>query len=55
MTSDKDKRIEEIEIRAAESELIANLATCPQARAHNSRLSEELLRIAQNLRAPTTR
>ena len=52
MANDRDRRIEEIEIRAAESELIANLASSPQARAYNSRLSEELHRIAQSLRSP---
>jgi len=51
MTSDQNKQIEEIEVLAAESELIANLAISPQARTDNFRLSKELLRIARNLRA----
>lgn len=52
--SDREKRIEEIEVRAAESELIANLATSAEVRAYNSRLSEELHRIAESLRSPST-
>ena len=54
MTSDQNKQIEEIEVLAAESELIANLAISPQARTDNFRLSKELLRIARNLRATRT-
>lgn len=54
MASDKDKHIEEIEVLAAESELIANLATSPEARTYNFRLSKELLRIARHLRATET-
>ena len=50
--TDSDKRIEEIEVRAAERELIANLATIPEVRAYNSRLSEELHRVAASLRSP---
>jgi hypothetical protein len=54
MTSDQNKQIEEIEVLAAESELIANLAISPQARTDNFRRSKELLRIARNLRATGT-
>ncbi|MET0221634.1 MAG: hypothetical protein ABW213_13345 [Tardiphaga sp.] len=50
--SNRDKQIQQIETRAAESKLIVDLATNPETRAYNSRLSEELSRIARSLRDP---
>lgn len=43
-------RIEELEIKAAESELIADLTTDEEVRTYNSRLAEELREVVMRLR-----
>jgi hypothetical protein len=54
---DIQKRIDEIEIQAAESALIADLATDHEARIYNGKLARELREFATDLRrqAQTTR
>ena len=47
---DVQKRIDEIEIQAAESALIADLATDHEARIYNGRLARELREFATDLR-----
>jgi hypothetical protein len=47
---ERQRRIDEIEAKAAESELIASLAADPEARIYNRRLAEELREYAQQLR-----
>jgi hypothetical protein len=47
---DIQKRIDEIETQAAESALIADLATDHEARIYNGRLARELREFAMNLR-----
>ena len=52
-----EQRIEELEIKAAESDLIANLATDRKVRVSNARMAKELNEIVHELRAgsqPTT-
>jgi hypothetical protein len=44
------RRIEELEVKAAESALIAGLATHREVRTYNSRLAEELREAAVRLR-----
>lgn len=44
------KRIDELEVRAAESALIADLATDPDARAYNARLAQNLREYIARLR-----
>jgi hypothetical protein len=48
--TDLQKQIDEIETKAAESALIANLATDPEARAFNTRLTQELRERVERLR-----
>lgn len=48
--TDLQREIDEIETKAAESALIANLATDPEARALNTRLAQELRERAEKLR-----
>ncbi len=43
-------RIEELEVKAAESALIADLTTDWEVRAYNSRLAKDLRAAADNLR-----
>lgn len=50
--TDTQKRIDEIEARAAESELIGSLATDDEVRVYNRRLAVELRELAARLRAP---
>jgi hypothetical protein len=45
-----EKRVEEIEIKAAESELIGNLSMDEEIRTYNRRLAVELKEYAQKLR-----
>ena len=47
---DIQKRIDEIEVRAAESALIADLATDYEARTYNGRLARQLRELAADLR-----
>jgi uncharacterized coiled-coil protein SlyX len=47
---DAEQRIEELEIKAAESALIANLATDRKARVNNSRIADELSELVDELR-----
>jgi hypothetical protein len=47
---DIQKRIDEIESQAAESALIADLATDHEAQIYNGRLARELREFAMNLR-----
>jgi hypothetical protein len=44
------KQIDDLEKRAAESALIANLATDPEARLYNTSLARELRDVAAKLR-----
>lgn len=46
---DLQQRIEEIEIKAAESALLAELATDPDVRTYNVRLAHELREFADKL------
>jgi hypothetical protein len=48
--TDLAKRIEEIELKASESERIGNLSTDPEVRVYNERLAVELREYAQKLR-----
>jgi hypothetical protein len=48
--NEAEQRIEELEIKAAESDLIANLATDRKVRVYNSRLAKELNEIVHELR-----
>ena len=48
--TDLQREIDEIETKAAEFALIANLATDPDARIFNTRLAEELRERAEKLR-----
>ena len=48
--NDLQKRIDELEIKAAESALIADLATDPEARIYNTRLAQELREYIARLR-----
>lgn len=50
MVSELRKRIDELEVLAAESALIADLATDPNARAHNARLAQKLREYVARLR-----
>lgn len=50
--SDTQRRIEEIEARAAESDLIGSLAMDDEVRVYNRRLAVELREFAAKLRAP---
>ena len=43
-------RIEELEVKAAESALIADLSTNREVRIHNSRLAKDLRAAAEDLR-----
>jgi hypothetical protein len=52
--NDLEKRIDELETRSAESALIAQLATDPKARLHNTGLARELLDLAAQLRSQQT-
>ena len=45
-----DGRIEELEVKAAESALIAELSTDWEVRTYNSRLAKDLRTAAENLR-----
>ena len=47
---DIQKRIDEIEVQAAESALIADLATDYEARIHNGKLARQLRELAADLR-----
>jgi dynactin complex subunit len=49
--NEAEQQIEELEIKAAESDLIANLATDRTARVYNSRLAKELNEMVHELRA----
>ena len=49
--NEAEQRIEELEVKAAESDLIANLATDRKVRVYNSRLAKELNEIVHELRA----
>jgi hypothetical protein len=49
--NDLEKQIDELETRSAESALIAELATDPQARRYNSSLARELSDLAAKLRS----
>jgi hypothetical protein len=48
--SDVRGRIEELEVKAAESALIADLTTDWEVRTYNSRLAKDLREAAENLR-----
>jgi hypothetical protein len=48
--TDLQKRIDQLEARSLESQLIADLATDPEARLYNSSLAKELMDQAANLR-----
>ena len=48
--TDLAKRIEDIELKASESERIGNLSTDPEVRVYNERLAVELREYAQKLR-----
>jgi hypothetical protein len=48
--ADLHKQIDDLEKRAAESALIANLATDPEARLYNTSLTRELRDVAVKLR-----
>ena len=48
--SNLHQKIIEIEAKAAESQLTADLATCEEARTYNRRLAEELREFASRLR-----
>jgi len=48
--NERQRRIDEIEAKATESELIGRLATDPEIRIYNLRLGEELRAYAQQLK-----
>ena len=48
--TDFEKRVEEIEAKAAESELLGNLSRDEEARIYNRRLAVELKEYARKLR-----
>ena len=48
--TDLEKRVEDIEAKAAESELLGNLSMDAEARVYNRRLAIELKEYAQRLR-----
>jgi hypothetical protein len=48
--TDLQKQIDDLEKRAAESALIANLATDPEARLYNTSLARELRDVVARLR-----
>ena len=48
--TDLQNRIDQLEARSLESQLIADLATDPEARLYNSSLAKELMDQAGNLR-----
>lgn len=48
--SDLQKRIDEVEAKATESELLAGLSVDPEARLYNRRLAVELREFAAKLR-----
>lgn len=50
---ERQRRIEEIEAKAAESELIGRSATDPEVRTYNLRLAEELRAYVDQLRQPS--
>jgi len=50
MMNELDKRIEQLERRAAESVLIADLSPRPEIRIHNIRLADELRQVAAELK-----
>lgn len=49
--SEVQKRIEQVEAKAAESELLSRLSVDPEARLYNRRLAIELREFAAKLRA----
>jgi hypothetical protein len=49
--TDLQKKIDDVEAKAAESELIGRLSADPEARIYNRRLAEELREYAARLKA----
>lgn len=50
---ERQRRIDEIEAKATESELIGRSATDPEVRTYNLRLAEELRAYVEQLRRPS--
>lgn len=50
--TESEKRIEQLERRAAEAQLLAKLAMDPAQRTYNAMFAEELIALAKTLRTP---
>ena len=50
--TESERRIEQLERRAEEATLLANLAGDPAKRAYNIRFAEQLIALAKTLRTP---